>query len=140
MHLCVRWMWASAPLRVPDLGLCTCVCVCRMWASAPLCVPDVGPFACACRLYMCTFARTQAGSGSVGSVQDPCLRPSMLSTRPFASGCAQVGDSFVLNVLSEDNYNSIMKHFLKRFAPGAGGILHPSSFCCVIVRQHFGII
>ncbi|KAF5832340.1 flavin reductase-like protein [Dunaliella salina] len=29
----------------------------------------------------------------------------------------QVGDTFVLNVLNEENYNSVMKHFLKRFAP-----------------------
>ncbi len=31
----------------------------------------------------------------------------------------QVGDRFVLNVLREDNYQALMKHFLKRFAPGA---------------------
>jgi len=31
----------------------------------------------------------------------------------------QVGDHFVLNVLEEDNYQGLMKHFLKRFAPGA---------------------
>jgi flavorubredoxin/flavin reductase (DIM6/NTAB) family NADH-FMN oxidoreductase RutF len=31
----------------------------------------------------------------------------------------QVGDTFVLNVLAEDNYQGLMKHFLKRFAPGA---------------------
>ncbi|MDJ0619276.1 MAG: diflavin flavoprotein [Calothrix sp. MO_192.B10] len=30
-----------------------------------------------------------------------------------------VGDRFVLNVLEEDNYQSLMKHFLKRFPPGA---------------------
>jgi flavin reductase (DIM6/NTAB) family NADH-FMN oxidoreductase RutF len=30
----------------------------------------------------------------------------------------QVGDQFVLNVLEEDNYQRLMKHFLKRFAPG----------------------
>ncbi|RUR80906.1 diflavin flavoprotein [Chlorogloeopsis fritschii PCC 9212] len=30
-----------------------------------------------------------------------------------------VGDRFVLNVLEEDNYQSLMKHFLKRFSPGA---------------------
>ena len=32
--------------------------------------------------------------------------------------CAQVGDSFVLNVLNEESSNSVLKHFLKRFAPG----------------------
>jgi flavorubredoxin/flavin reductase (DIM6/NTAB) family NADH-FMN oxidoreductase RutF len=31
----------------------------------------------------------------------------------------QVGDRFVLNVLEEGNYQLLMKHFLKRFAPGA---------------------
>ncbi|HBE18892.1 MAG TPA: diflavin flavoprotein A [Cyanobacteria bacterium UBA11149] len=31
----------------------------------------------------------------------------------------QVGDKFVLNVLEEGNYQTLMKHFLKRFAPGA---------------------
>ena len=31
----------------------------------------------------------------------------------------QVGDQFVLNVLAEDNYQALMKHFLKRFPPGA---------------------
>jgi flavin reductase (DIM6/NTAB) family NADH-FMN oxidoreductase RutF len=29
------------------------------------------------------------------------------------------GDKFVLNVLSENNYQGLMKHFLKRFPPGA---------------------
>ena len=31
----------------------------------------------------------------------------------------QVGDRFVLNVLDEGNYQHLIKHFLKRFAPGA---------------------
>lgn len=31
----------------------------------------------------------------------------------------QVGDHFVLNVLEEGNYQALMKHFLKRFPPGA---------------------
>ncbi|MFM2429980.1 MAG: hypothetical protein RLZZ511_1193 [Cyanobacteriota bacterium] len=30
----------------------------------------------------------------------------------------RVGDKFVLNVLEEGNYQMLMKHFLKRFAPG----------------------
>ena len=30
----------------------------------------------------------------------------------------RVGDSFVLNVLEENNYQPLMKHFLKRFGPG----------------------
>ena len=31
----------------------------------------------------------------------------------------QVGDRFVLNILEEGNYQTLMKHFLKRFPPGA---------------------
>ncbi len=31
----------------------------------------------------------------------------------------QVGDHFVLNILEESNYQHLMKHFLKRFPPGA---------------------
>jgi len=31
----------------------------------------------------------------------------------------QVGDSFVLNILQEGNYYRLVKHFLKRFPPGA---------------------
>jgi flavorubredoxin/flavin reductase (DIM6/NTAB) family NADH-FMN oxidoreductase RutF len=31
----------------------------------------------------------------------------------------QVGDRFILNVLEEGNYQELMKHFLKRFSPGA---------------------
>ena len=31
----------------------------------------------------------------------------------------QVGDKFVLNILEETNYQPLMKHFLRRFAPGA---------------------
>ena len=31
----------------------------------------------------------------------------------------QVGDRFVLNVLRQDNHQQLMRHFLKRFPPGA---------------------
>lgn len=31
----------------------------------------------------------------------------------------QVGDRFILNVLEEGNYQGLIKHFLKRFSPGA---------------------
>ncbi|MCS6960712.1 MAG: diflavin flavoprotein [Pseudanabaenaceae cyanobacterium SKYGB_i_bin29] len=31
----------------------------------------------------------------------------------------QVGDHFVLNILEEGNYSHLLRHFLKRFAPGA---------------------
>ena len=31
----------------------------------------------------------------------------------------QIGDRFVLNVLEENNYQALIRHFLKRFSPGA---------------------
>lgn len=35
----------------------------------------------------------------------------------------QVGDTFVLNCLEENNYSKLMKHFLKRFPPGGQRLL-----------------
>jgi flavorubredoxin/flavin reductase (DIM6/NTAB) family NADH-FMN oxidoreductase RutF len=50
-----------------------------------------------------------------------------------------VGDKFVLNVLAEDNYQALMKHFLKRFAPGAdrfaGVKTQPTSNGCPILTD-----
>ncbi|MDX2239163.1 MAG: diflavin flavoprotein [Leptolyngbyaceae cyanobacterium bins.302] len=50
-----------------------------------------------------------------------------------------VGDRFVLNVLEEGNYQSLMKHFLKRFAPGsdrfAGIKTYPASNGCPILAD-----
>jgi flavin reductase (DIM6/NTAB) family NADH-FMN oxidoreductase RutF len=31
----------------------------------------------------------------------------------------QVGDRFVLNILRQDNHQQLLRHFLKRFPPGA---------------------
>ncbi len=31
----------------------------------------------------------------------------------------QVGDRFVINILREDNFQSLLRHFLRRFSPGA---------------------
>ena len=31
----------------------------------------------------------------------------------------QVGDRFVLNILREDNHQQLLRHFLRRFPPGA---------------------
>ncbi|HEY9760962.1 MAG TPA: diflavin flavoprotein [Trichocoleus sp.] len=51
----------------------------------------------------------------------------------------QINDSFVLNVLEEDNYQPLMKHFLKRFAPGAdrfAGIkTYPADNGCPILAE-----
>lgn len=51
----------------------------------------------------------------------------------------QVGDQFILNVLEEDNYQGLMKHFLKRFAPGqdrfAGIKTYPSNYGSPILAE-----
>jgi flavin reductase (DIM6/NTAB) family NADH-FMN oxidoreductase RutF len=39
--------------------------------------------------------------------------------RVLKDTAVQVGDSFVLNVLGEGESAALMKHFLKRFKPGA---------------------
>ena len=50
-----------------------------------------------------------------------------------------VGDRFVLNVLEEGNYQPLMKHFLKRFAPGADRFaeikIYPASNDCPILAD-----
>ncbi len=50
-----------------------------------------------------------------------------------------VGDQFVLNILEEGNYQPLMKHFLKRFPPGAdrfAGIkIYPASNDCPILAD-----
>lgn len=51
----------------------------------------------------------------------------------------QVGDKFALNCLEEGNYNSTMKHFLKRFPPGADRLdginWFPSDNGCPVLEQ-----
>ena len=47
------------------------------------------------------------------------MHPHFFHTRPTVT--PQVGDSFVLNCLGEEDYAGTMKHFLKRFAPGERG-------------------
>ncbi|NJP11592.1 MAG: MBL fold metallo-hydrolase [Leptolyngbyaceae cyanobacterium RU_5_1] len=50
-----------------------------------------------------------------------------------------VGDRFVLNILEADNYQPLMRHFLKRFPPGgdrfAGIKLYPASNGCPILAD-----
>jgi flavin reductase (DIM6/NTAB) family NADH-FMN oxidoreductase RutF len=50
-----------------------------------------------------------------------------------------VGDRFVLNILEEGNDQPLMKHFLKRFPPGAdrfAGIkIYPASNDCPILAD-----
>jgi flavorubredoxin/flavin reductase (DIM6/NTAB) family NADH-FMN oxidoreductase RutF len=51
----------------------------------------------------------------------------------------QVGDKFTLNILEEGNYQVLMRHFLKRFAPGAdrfaGVKVYPAQNGCPILAD-----
>jgi flavorubredoxin/flavin reductase (DIM6/NTAB) family NADH-FMN oxidoreductase RutF len=55
---------------------------------------------------------------SQASFEPPGLTIAVAKDRAIES-LMQVGDRFVLNVLEEGNYQDLMKHFLKRFPPGA---------------------
>lgn len=52
------------------------------------------------------------------SFDPPGITISVAKDRAIES-LMQVGDTFVLNILEEGKYQSLMKHFLKRFPPGA---------------------
>lgn len=75
-------------------------------------------------LYVVTAARGSARSAMIASwVSQASFEPLGLSIavakdRAIES-LMQVGDGFVLNVLGEDTFQPIMKHFLQRFPPGA---------------------
>ncbi len=75
-------------------------------------------------LYIITAKKGEASSAMLASWV------SQASTEPIGLTIAvakdraiesflRAGDRFVLNVLEEGNYQHLMKHFLKRFAPGA---------------------
>ncbi|GAB4530177.1 MAG: diflavin flavoprotein [Pleurocapsa sp.] len=55
---------------------------------------------------------------SQASFEPPGLTIAVAKDRAIES-LMQVGDSFILNVLEEGKYQGLMKHFLKRFKPGA---------------------
>lgn len=75
-------------------------------------------------LYVVTAAHNNARSAMVASwVSQASFEPlgltiAVAKDRAIES-LMQVGDLFVLNCLGEDDYNDLMKHFLKRFSPGA---------------------
>lgn len=75
-------------------------------------------------LYVVTAAKGSSRSAMIASwVAQASFEPLGLSIavakdRAIES-LMQVGDKFALNCLDEDTYNSVMKHFLKRFPPGA---------------------
>ncbi|NJK48222.1 MBL fold metallo-hydrolase [Candidatus Gracilibacteria bacterium] len=55
---------------------------------------------------------------SQASFEPPGFTVAVAKDRAIES-LMQVGDKFVLNVLEQGNYQPLMKHFLKRFPPGA---------------------
>ena len=75
-------------------------------------------------LYIITAQKGDVSSAMLASwVSQASLKPlgitiAVAKDRAIES-LMHVGDRFVLNVLEEGNYQSLMKHFLKRFAPGA---------------------
>lgn len=75
-------------------------------------------------LYIITTTKGDVSSAMLASwVMQASLQPlgvaiAVAKDRAIES-LLQVGDRFVLNVLAEDNYQGLMKHFLKRFPPGA---------------------
>ncbi|AUT03634.1 diflavin flavoprotein A [Nostoc sp. CENA543] len=75
-------------------------------------------------LYIITAQKGEVSSAMLASwVSQASFKPIGLSIavakdRAIES-LMQVGDRFVLNVLEEGNYQTLMRHFLKRFAPGA---------------------
>lgn len=75
-------------------------------------------------LYIITAQKGEASSAMLASwVAQASLKPLGISIAVAKDRAIEsfmhVGDRFVLNVLEEDKYQPLMKHFLKRFAPGA---------------------
>lgn len=75
-------------------------------------------------LYIITACKGEASSAMLASwVAQASLEPLGISIAVAKDRAIEsfmhVGDRFVLNVLEESNYQALMKHFLKRFNPGA---------------------
>ncbi|MBF2046146.1 MAG: diflavin flavoprotein [Leptolyngbya sp. IPPAS B-1204] len=75
-------------------------------------------------LYIITAKKEEASSAMLASwVAQASMEPlgitiAVAKDRAIES-FLHAGDRFVLNILEEGNYQQLMKHFLKRFAPGA---------------------
>ncbi|AFZ34166.1 flavin reductase domain protein FMN-binding protein [Stanieria cyanosphaera PCC 7437] len=75
-------------------------------------------------LYIITATKGNVSSAMLASwvtqasFEPPGITIAVAKDRAIES-LMQVGDRFVLNVLAEGKYQSLMKHFLKRFKPGA---------------------
>ena len=75
-------------------------------------------------LYVVTAAQEGRSSAMVASwvaqasFQPPGVTVAVARDRAIEA-LLQVGDRFVLNILSQDNHQQLLRHFLKRFPPGA---------------------
>ncbi len=75
-------------------------------------------------LYIITAQKDNASSAMLASwVSQASFKPlgitiAVAKDRAIES-LMHVGDRFVLNILEDGNYQALMKHFLKRFSPGA---------------------
>lgn len=75
-------------------------------------------------LYIITAKKGDSSSAMLASfVSQASMKPLGISIAVAKDRAIEsfmrVGDRFVLNVLEEGNYQPLMRHFLKRFAPGA---------------------
>ncbi|KAF0652794.1 flavoprotein [Cyanobium sp. Copco_Reservoir_LC18] len=75
-------------------------------------------------LYVVTAAQQERSGAMVASwVSQASYEPPMLTVavarERAIEALMQVGDRFVLNVLRQDNHQPLLRHFLRRFAPGA---------------------
>jgi flavorubredoxin/flavin reductase (DIM6/NTAB) family NADH-FMN oxidoreductase RutF len=75
-------------------------------------------------LYIITAKRGEAASAMLASwVSQASIEPAGITIAVAKDRAIEslmhVGDHFVLNILEEGNYQPLMKHFLKRFPPGA---------------------
>ncbi|MBD1940364.1 diflavin flavoprotein [Microcoleus sp. FACHB-68] len=95
-------------------------------------------------LYIITAKKGDASSAMLASwVAQASFKPFGLTIAVAKDRAIEalmhVGDRFVLNVLEEGNYQALMKHFLKRFPPGAdrfaGVNTQPASNGCPILTD-----
>lgn len=66
----------------------------------------------------CRSSAMVASWVSQASFEPPGLTVAVAKDRAIES-LLQVGDRFVLNILREDNHQQLLRHFLRRFPPGA---------------------
>jgi flavorubredoxin/flavin reductase (DIM6/NTAB) family NADH-FMN oxidoreductase RutF len=100
-------------------------------------------------LYILTTQKGNLNSGMLASwVAQASFKPLGVSVAVAKDRAIEsllhVGDRFVLNVLEEGNYQGLMKHFLKRFPPGAdrfqGVRTYPATNGCPILADSLAYI